>query len=54
MTTLNTFTAASRSDMDRVVREARAARAEAIRAGAHNFATAIKRLFSALRPQAAH
>jgi len=54
MTSLNAFTAASRSDMDRVLRQARAARAAAIRAGARNFALTLKRLFAALRPQTAH
>lgn len=53
MTTLTDF-AATRTDIDRVVREARAARAETIRASAHELSVAIKRLFAAFRPQAAH
>ncbi len=54
MTALNAFTTASRNDMERIVREARAARAETLRAAGHELTAAIKRLFSALRPQAAH
>lgn len=54
MTTLPRFTAVSQADLDRIVRQAQAARAEAIRASAHNFALAVKRLFAAFRPQAAH
>jgi hypothetical protein len=44
----------SHADVARVVMEARAARADAIRALAHDFAVAIKRLFTAFRTQAAH
>jgi hypothetical protein len=44
----------TRMQINRVVQQARAARAEALRTSAHNFAAAIKRLFAALRPQAAH
>jgi hypothetical protein len=44
----------TRMQIDRVVRQAQAARAEAIRATARNFTAALKRLFAALRPQAAH
>lgn len=44
----------TRMQIDRVVREARAARAATLRATAYNFVAAIKRLFAALRPQAAH
>lgn len=44
----------TRMQIDRVVRQAQAARAATIRASAHNFVAAIKRLFTTLRPQAAH
>lgn len=44
----------SHADVERIVREARAARAATIRASAHNFAVAIQRLFAVFRPQAAH
>lgn len=44
----------TRTQIDLVVRQARAARAATIRAGVHNLAMAVKRLFTALRPQAAH
>jgi NACalpha-BTF3-like transcription factor len=53
MTTPTTFVT-TQADIDRVVRQARAARAEIIRASAHDLTAAIKRLFAALRPQAAH
>lgn len=44
----------TRAQINRVIREAQAARAEAMRASAHNFAAALRRLFAAFRPQAAH
>ncbi len=54
MTTHTDYVAANKANIERVVRQARAARAETIRATAHGLALAIKRLFAALRPQAAH
>lgn len=53
-TATSLYPAASRADIDRAVREAQAARAASIRAAGHDLTVAIKRLFAALRPQAAH
>ncbi len=44
----------TRAQIDRVVRQAQAARAESFRAAARDLGIAIKRLFAAFRPQAAH
>jgi len=52
MTTPTNFTAASRAQIEQVVRQARAERAEVIRAAAHDFAVAIKRAFASFRNQA--
>jgi len=46
--------AVTRTDIEQVVRQARAERAEVIRTAAHDFAAAIKRMVSAVRPQAPH
>lgn len=52
MTTQTTYVAATQADIDRVVRQARAARAETIRASAHELTVAIKRLFASNRTEA--
>ncbi|WP_168192769.1 hypothetical protein [Undibacter mobilis] len=54
MTIPTNYAVENRMEIDRVVRQAQAARAEAIQAAAHDLAVGIKRFFAALRPQAAH
>jgi len=52
MNTPTNFAAASRAQIEQVVRQARAERAAVIRAAAHDFAVAIKRMVAAFRTQA--
>jgi len=52
MNTPTNFAAVSRAQIEQAVRQARAERAEVIRAAAHDFAVAIKRMVAAFRTHA--